>query len=101
MNPQTTLLPVKLPNGATIQVRAAAVRGEQDIAARMLGFDSVMAAIEGIAGAMATALERAKPQKASVEFELDFSVEAGQLTALFVQASGGGTLRISLEWREQ
>ena len=92
-----TVVPVQLPNGTMVHVQAVA-RGEQDIALGVLTLDGVMRVIEGVAGELASTLERVKPRAASVEFELDFSVESGQLTGLFVKGSGSGTLKITLEW---
>jgi hypothetical protein len=98
METDITILPVKLPNEVMVQVQASAPSGEVDISAHQYGFETAARAIEGIAEVLAGTLKRVKPQKASVEFELDFSVESGQLTALFVKGSGSGTLKITLEW---
>jgi hypothetical protein len=98
MATNTTTVPAKLPNGVIVHVQAAGFGGEQDIAAHDYAFETATTAIEGVAEALAGTLKRVQPQKASVEFELDFSVEAGQLTALFVKGSGSGTLKITLEW---
>jgi NTP-dependent ternary system trypsin peptidase co-occuring protein len=98
MDPETRIVAAQLPNGVVVQVQTVAARGEQDVAAHDFSFETVTKAIEGIVTALATTIQRVSPQKATVEFEVDFSVESGQLTALFVKGSGSGTLKISLEW---
>jgi hypothetical protein len=98
MNGDTVIVPVSLPSGIKILVQMPKVRGEEDISAVDLAFESAARAIEGIATTLANTLERVNPHRASVEFELDFSVESGQLTALFVKGSGSGSLKVTLEW---
>jgi hypothetical protein len=94
----TTVVPVRVSDDLTIQVEAVTGGGEQDISAGDFAFETATQAIEQIATLLARTLDRVKPKKATIEFELDFSVESGQLTALFVKGSGSGTLKISLEW---
>ena len=98
MESSTTLIPVRVADNVVVQVQAVTAAGEQDISARSYAFESATKAIEEIAQLLTGTLERVNPKRATVEFELDFSVEAGQLTALFVKGSGSGTLKISLEW---
>jgi hypothetical protein len=100
-----TILPMRLPNGFVAQVETLSRggiepvrRGEQDVAGRMPTFENVTGVVEGVATALAATFEKVRPRTASVEFELDFSVESGQLTALFVKGSGSGTLTVKLEW---
>jgi hypothetical protein len=41
-----------------------------------------------------------KPAKATVELKLGFAVEAGKLTALWVNGKGEASLTVTLEWSE-
>lgn len=92
-------VPVKLPNGATLRVRAAS-SGDEDVAFAGFSFDGVSQTIEGLAQAIDGALKKAKPKKATVELGLGLAVESGQLTALLVKGSGKADLTITLEWGE-
>jgi len=93
-------VPVTLPNGATLQVRAAHGGGDEDVAFGALSFDGVAKTIEGLAAAIDGALKQAKPKKAKVELGLELAVKSGQLTALLVEGSGKADLTITLEWGE-
>ena len=61
-------------------------------------FDGVADSIDAISGRIVDALERAKPEKATVSFGLDVGVEAGQLTSMLVKGSGRATINVTLEW---
>ena len=61
-------------------------------------FDGVAESIDAISGRIVGALQRAKPEKATVSFGLDVGVEAGQLTSLLVKGSGRATINVTLEW---
>ncbi len=63
-----------------------------------LSFDGVTNSIEAIADRVTAALERAKPDKAVVEFGIDVGVESGGLTGLLATGTGSATLKITLEW---
>jgi hypothetical protein len=98
MSTRTELVPVKLPNGATLHVEAVALGGEEDVALGLLSFDEVSETLAGIADAINGAIQKAKPKKASVELGLELAVESGKLTTLLVKASGKANLKITLEW---
>jgi hypothetical protein len=90
----------RLPNGAVVPVEARASGDpETDVALRdVMSFEGVANSITSIADAMTSALEHIKPDKASVEFGVDVTVESGALTGLIVKGTGGATLTITLEW---
>lgn len=98
MQSRDKLVPVKLPNGATMYVEAAMLGGEEDVALKLLSFDEVTQTLEGIANAVNGAIQKAKPKKASVELGLELAVESGKLTTLLVKGSGKANLKIALEW---
>lgn len=99
MEARSEVLKARLDNGALIQVEAR-VQGEERVAAVELPFDGVGDAIEGIARSITTALARVKPRKATVEFDLEVSLESGKLTALLVKGSGAASLKVTLEWEQ-
>jgi hypothetical protein len=94
---------VRLPNGAQIWVETLSLGPrEADVAfprvTEVLSLDAVRQAIEGVAALVHDTLEKAKPDKASVEFGLELGVETGQLCALWVKGSGKANLKVTLSW---
>lgn len=98
MTSRQQIVPVQLPDQVKIQVEAIVLGGEEDVSFRVQSFQGVIDAIESIASAMDTAVQKIKPDKASVEFGLEMAIESGELTALLVKGSGTANLKISLEW---
>ena len=102
MSDPTQNVRVCLPNGANIWVEAKSLGPrEADTAGfegltEALSLDAVRHAIEGVAALVRETIEKAKPDKASVEFGL----ESGQLTALWVKGSGKANLKITLSWEK-
>lgn len=91
---------VTLPNGASVRV-AAHMPPERDVS--ILG-DAYVAitplrdAIAGLSQLVHDAVASASPSKVVVEFSFELSYEAGKLTALLVNGSSKGVLRVALEW---
>jgi len=98
MEERTEIMKVRLADGHLIQVEAAVVGGDQEIAGGIPSFEGVTEAIEGIAKALAGTLAKVTPTKAAVEFGLSIALESGKLTALFVKGSGNASVKITLEW---
>jgi Trypsin-co-occurring domain 1 len=98
MTSRQQIVPVQLPDQVKIQVEATVLGGEEDVSFRVQSFQGVIDAIESIASAMDTAVQKIKPDKASVEFGLEMAIESRELTALLVKGSGTANLKISLEW---
>lgn len=96
----TERIPVKLENGKIIKVEVAQT-GREKIGFDTKPFQEVTEALEGIVDSLATMLQRAKPDKASVKFGMELAVEAGQLTAVIVKGSSKANLEITLEWGKQ
>jgi hypothetical protein len=99
----TSLTPVKLPSGRTLQVetRMPAVQAgeEEEVAFRLPEFKGVADAIEEMASAIGRSLEKVtSTSKTTVEFGVEVAVEAGQLTALLVKGSGTANITVTLEW---
>lgn len=96
----TEKVPVELPNGSVIAIEVAET-GREDVSYNTFSFGEIAAALEGITTALKDTLEKAKPQKASVKFGLEMSIESGKLTAAIVKGSGKANLEITLEWSEK
>ncbi len=96
----TEKVPLKLPNGAVIGIEVSET-GREDVSFNTFPFDDIAVALEGITIAIKDTLEKAKPQKASVKFGLEMSIESGKLTAAIVKGSGKANMEITLEWSEK
>jgi Trypsin-co-occurring domain 1 len=98
-NPNTV---VKVNLGAerpVVFVEAHNVDPEQPIGiGKAFSFNGLAESIEAIAERMTAALDKVRPDRASVEFGVDVGVEAGALTALIVKGTGTATIKVTLEW---
>ncbi|WP_024756803.1 CU044_2847 family protein [Streptomyces exfoliatus] len=65
---------------------------------RLPDLSAVTGALASFAGQIGEALDRAAPDRATVEFGCQLGLEAGKLTALVVQGSTHASLRVTLEW---
>ena len=95
---QTELVPVQLPGNKKMYVQATSQGGLEQIGNIPLPFKEVADVIESISTSLITALQKAKPRKAVVEFGLEIGLESGKLTTLLVQGTGTANLKIALEW---
>ena len=100
VTPKSEIVKADLGNGITIRIEATSLGGEERVAYHIPSFHEVTDAVEGIAQAMLTTLQKVKPRAASVEFGLEIGIESGQLTALLVKGTGTANLKITLEWGE-
>lgn len=100
MESRTEIVKTTLPNGTVLHIQATPLGGEEEVAFTLPSFEGVTDAIEGIAEAVVSTLQKVKPQKASVEFGLEIALEAGHLTALLVKGTGTSNLKVTLEWGE-
>lgn len=95
---------VELPNGklmmATVQqLDATFPGGPQDVGLdRLLSFDAVGEALQGVGSVIVDSLERIKPSKATVEFGLELGVKGGSLVSVFVDSGSKASLKVTLEW---
>ena len=65
---------------------------------RLPDLSAVSGALASFAGQIGEALDRAAPDRATVEFGCQLGLEAGKLTALVVQGTTSASLRVTLEW---
>ena len=81
-----------------LEVRTDAGDGEQDVSALDLSFDSMVESIEAITRKLTSALAKAKPDSATLEFGIDVALESGKLAALLVKGTGSAAIKITLVW---
>jgi hypothetical protein len=104
LNQETQVIEVTLPNGATVGIEAsvfepvAEAEEERRISLTDLSFSGVNKAIEGMIETLWTSLQKAAPEKATVEFGFEIAVKNGELTGIFVKGSGKTNLKVTLEW---
>jgi hypothetical protein len=86
---ETRVVEVALPNGATALVRAIDVEGSAPPRPRSeVDFRDVAATLEGLSGAIKSALEEAAPQKTTVELGIELAVKSGKLPAYWLEGQG-------------
>lgn len=93
-------VPVQLPNGALVKIEVSRT-GREDVGFDVKSFKGITDAIEGVAEAVTSSLEKVSPDKASVKFGLEIQIEQGSLVAAIVRGTGKANLEISLEWEKK
>lgn len=97
---KTRPVKVTLANGTTVIVQAQSVGGEASVGIKSVPFDRIVGAVEGVAQSLTQVWEKAKPNRATVEFGVDFAWDTGELLAMFVDGSTTASMKITLEWGE-
>lgn len=95
---------VVLEDGTKIQVQTTSlVQGAQKVSGfkRDYPFESVSQSIEKISKSLIKAIKKASPNKATVEFGVEFGLKEGQLTAFLVQGTTTANLTVTLEWLKE
>jgi hypothetical protein len=100
---QVEVVEVLLPSGQVMLARVQAVDGTaggpQDVSLRdQLSLEGVAETLQMVGTSVLGALERVRPERASVEFGLDLALKSGRLTGLLVEGDATATLRVALEW---
>ena len=90
----------ELADGTTFFVQARVLGGESDVGIKFTSFEKVTKGIERFATTLANAWKAAEPNKATVEFDLEFAYESGELMALFVNGSTSASMKVTLEWNK-
>ena len=96
MESRTRNIPVKVGDDLTVMVEARDLGGEQDVST--LSFQGVTDTIEAVTQALATSINKVKPDKATLEIGFDIAVESGKLTTLIVDGSSKANLKLTLQW---
>jgi NTP-dependent ternary system trypsin peptidase co-occuring protein len=82
-----------------LYVQTVDAGGEAEVGFSVVdGLRQVTDAIGAVAGEVAGALERAAPQKFSVELGFELKSESGGLVALLAKAGGTATIKVTMEW---
>jgi len=66
-------VPVQLPNGATVKFEVTQT-GREDVSFDPKQFQPVADAIEGVVQMIATPIQKARPQKATVKFGMELAI---------------------------
>ncbi|MGB5631174.1 MAG: CU044_2847 family protein [Waterburya sp.] len=99
MESRTRNIPVKVGDDLTVMVEARDLGGEQDVSTlSSLSFEGVTDTIEAVTQALATSINKVKPDKATLEIGFDIAVESGKLTTLIVDGSSKANLKLTLQW---
>lgn len=91
-------IPIKLSNGSIILAEIHNQIGEQEASSRFFPFADAMQALSGVAEDINTALEKASPNKVTLELGMEFAIESGRLTAMVISGSGRSQIKVALEW---
>jgi hypothetical protein len=98
---QGNVVSIELPNGAEVFAEVTEIESsEATKTADFSGFDfsGVGAALEGLAEAVDSSLEKVKPDKVGVELAMKLGVKSGVLTGLLVEGQGEASIAVTLEW---
>lgn len=93
-----------LPSGNPIRVEIAGADprdGMTSVGLRDFDLTAALGTVAEIGSLVVDKLKAAKPTKATAEFKLGFTVEAGKLTALWIGGKGEASLTVTLEWSER
>jgi hypothetical protein len=99
----TRVVTARLPSGIPIKVEvsgAPADDGMASVGMQDFNLDKALDTVAEIGTAVVTRLKAARPAKATVELRLGFAIEAGKLTALWVNGRGDASLTVTLEWQD-
>jgi hypothetical protein len=92
---------VLLPSGTPVKVAIAgqASDGMASVGlAEDLRLGAALDSLSEISSMVVEKLKAARPAKATLEFRIGFSVEAGRLVSLLASGKGDASLSVTLEW---
>ena len=93
----TDRIPIRLTNGKIMYVETS-VSGEQLVSNTTWNFSDISDEISGITEDLHAILSKVKPNKASIEFGIDLSIESGKLASVLVKGKGKANVKVTLEW---
>ncbi|HEU5380486.1 MAG TPA: CU044_2847 family protein [Ktedonobacteraceae bacterium] len=99
---KTRPVKVQVDEETSIIVEARVLPGETNVKGgnQLQQFENVAKTIEKVTQMLTQAWKAAGPSRASVELNIEFAWESGELLAMFVQGSTAASLKISLEWEK-
>lgn len=92
---------VVLEDGTKIQVQTTSLSGGVQKVSGFkhdYPFEVVSQSIEKISKSLIKSIKKASPNKATVQFGVEFGLKEGQLTAFLVQGTTTANLTVTLEW---
>jgi len=99
MEAQTKVISVELSDGTNVRVEATLI-GERKLSIPTRPFKEVTVAIESLSRDIAEVIQKVRPDKASVKFGIEISLESGKLTPVLVKGTSTANLEITLEWSQ-
>jgi NTP-dependent ternary system trypsin peptidase co-occuring protein len=98
MDHEAIAVPATLQDGSVILVQVTPLGAEEEVSGDILRFDDLTQSVKSIATSLLGALKDIQPDKASLEFGCEVTVESGKLTAMLVKGSGKAHLKVTLGW---
>jgi hypothetical protein len=102
---ESRVVEVTLPNQVVALVRVADLDEQRPSrTAEKVGwkdhfdFADVSKTLEGIAQAIRSGLDKAKPARTTVELGIELAVKNGKLTGMLVEGEANASLKVTLEW---
>jgi Trypsin-co-occurring domain 1 len=99
----TRVVSARLPSGIRVGVEVSGPDSGDamtSVGMRDFNLSEALDTVAQIGTVVVEKLKAAKPTKATVELRLGFALEAGKLTALWVNGKGDASLTVTLEWAE-
>jgi hypothetical protein len=95
------VIPVKTNDGTQFLLEIRRPQGMENVSALGgLPMEGFMESIRSLSDALVTAIKFVSPNKFSIEFGVEATLEAGKLLALLCKGSGKANLTIKLEWEK-
>lgn len=100
MNPQPKPIDLLLSDGTVVlvEVSGSPYDGPVSVQTMQIAAEKAFKAISSLAADMKTALNKAKPDKATVEFSIEFEKKGDDILTKICNVSGKGGLKVTLEW---
>lgn len=97
----TKLTAVRTPNGEIVVLPVVSLGGESQVAGGMPSLSTALKAVDDFTKGLRSALKAVSPDRTTVEFSISFAMQAGKLTALFVDGTTEGAVSVTLEWDKE
>ncbi|MEM9805354.1 MAG: CU044_2847 family protein [Cyanobacteria bacterium P01_D01_bin.56] len=94
---QTELVPIDLGEGVVAKVEVIAT-GREEVGIGSLSFNSVTRTIAQLSRLYADAIQKVRPDKATIKYGLAIGIDQGSLMAALVRGTGNANVEITLEW---
>jgi len=99
---ESEFIQIRLSDGSIchVEIDRQFISGREKVSTneKIFDFELVKNQIQKISEEFREIFSKVKPTKTTLEFGIELSVEAGQLTSIIVKGSGKSNLKITLEW---